>query len=1080
MTSSNRAGGRAALALAAGLASALALGACSEDSIPVTIRNLDRPNVVAFGCFGDYRQGDGDVIRSAQPVGSCIAHKLGDAPEGQEDLGAPPRLFAFLLQDSRGTVAVIDVETQTVLDSDPLTPGKNSIPIGTLPVGLAPDRSGCFMMSASAASCDLSALDVTSALDVQAAAGISQIQIKNSAGEQMRAKPRALIGEAPTAREPPITGAVEECSGDREGLVYIAYPACHLVAAVDAESGTILGGIQFDADGNGVPVDGAVTCPDECGDGSVTGSLAFGGLDAGVPDAGVPPPDAGPPSVDGELLRPVALHRGDDDRLYIASENSPRITVIDLDPESGLPVEGTEPLSIQLEGQIGVTALTLSPLVNNGGSGGVDGNAEPDQSRFLYAVATDRTVRVVKVDLDGATPTDLTECDTQVDPRFLVDDPSTPDDPVTTDVVENDEAVRDPRLLACLPIGEFPRRSGALSPGIQLPGDQVPLDVAFDVTAPSEPVEAPSPYNLSGTFAFVTSSQGSVYIVNVDDNVYADFEDPANPAAVSMALALPHQIRDRGVERGQIRNSCGPPTADQNLLGPRVDTAPGIVFSGAAIAAEKIGLLPSIRQVTCDYEETEIAVSELSFLAGVEDRESAFPDWRAVLNENWSVAWEGVLSRDGFLSSVDGPVVRSGVVSVDGAEIKLDDPSGSFCQLGAERFDEVRLLGCDPAVGNGQCGLGETCYVHPDTPAEVTSGVCLPTDRAESLARLCRDFLISNRRYSAIDITAGSVLLVPRRRVLRSSPLDGCDRTDVGQCERMAQLEESLADPAHPRQLGTLPPTGLDWVCTQDPSRPAAPDRCLVACESSDDCPVGDDCQAGFCNQGPPPWPECVQAVQRYHVRASDAFTVIGTTSGYLHNWVKGEDPTPMDDVNDAPCVLKEDPDPLAVGRIPLRPAECAGAGPTALTPNPCVAQVDDIRLVTPYDQVGEQCVAETPVLEPNAMARAIRFQNPSLRFDMVNTEVVGDAECIGDGAGGLAPFSPLHTGFEINIGLIGGFIPMNVPFLATPTFPVHIQPGPDGRIWVIDQGDGGGALGKVFTFLPTPTEAQFPTAIIQ
>ena len=80
MTSRNRAGREGALALAAGLAAALALGACSEESLPVTIRNLDRPNVVAFGCFGDVRLDGGDVVRSAQPVSSCQAHAAGSPP----------------------------------------------------------------------------------------------------------------------------------------------------------------------------------------------------------------------------------------------------------------------------------------------------------------------------------------------------------------------------------------------------------------------------------------------------------------------------------------------------------------------------------------------------------------------------------------------------------------------------------------------------------------------------------------------------------------------------------------------------------------------------------------------------------------------------------------------------------------------------------------------------------------------------------------------------------------------------------------------------------------------------------------
>jgi hypothetical protein len=126
--------------LGAAIALSVAAAGCSEDSPPVTVRNLDRPSAVAFACYGDMRvteEGDsqGDTRVSAQPLASCESWSNGEVPEGQEDLLAP-KVFGFVLQSSRGTVAVVDSETQTVLDSDPLTPGKNAIPIGTLPIAM--------------------------------------------------------------------------------------------------------------------------------------------------------------------------------------------------------------------------------------------------------------------------------------------------------------------------------------------------------------------------------------------------------------------------------------------------------------------------------------------------------------------------------------------------------------------------------------------------------------------------------------------------------------------------------------------------------------------------------------------------------------------------------------------------------------------------------------------------------------------------------------------------------------------------------------------------------------------------------
>ncbi len=726
------------------LAAAIAAAACSSETPPPLIRNLDRPSEVAFACFGDRRVEGGEVVSTAQPMAACLAT---EPPAGQEDL-IPPRVYGFVLQGSRGTAAVVEADTQAVLDSDPLTPGKNAIPITTLPVGMTADSSGCFMLTASAASCDLAALDVTSALDLDAASRISRYQITNAEGTVMHAKPRTVVA-GPQGES---TGAV--CPSQPTGLIYVAYPACHTVAVVDATSGEIQAGVQFDEEGNATITDGAFECPSECGDVSGTSS-ALGGPpppDAGPPDAGLDAsvPDAGPPTIDDQAPRPVGLRFGGDGRLYVASENSSKIAIIDLDPKNGLPATTS---SVQLQGKVGVTSLAVSPEVLNGGatgqpSGGVG------RRRYLYAVATDRTVRVVDL-------ADLIECDTQVDPRYLYGE-------------------ADVSFLSCMPVGgpdTPPRRPNARSPGIHMPAEETPLDVTFsEVVPPTTPPER-SGFQMSGTFAFISTSKGNVYLANVDDDNYPDF-DPSQqdgvpqPAESTLALALAHQLRDIGGNRGVEPASCGGDvTADPLDLSPRLADAPSRTFSEGRITAEKLHLLPSMRQVECTTGDTSASVPELSFAAPLELRELNFPDWLGVRPEPqaWSVIYEGLLSRDGLGSDVDGPPVRNGTLSVDGSDVRLQDPAGSLCQLGVEPFDAVQLIGCDPQQGDGQCGVGETCFIHPDAPATVTTGICLPANRAESLAALCRDFLITRRVYSAATVSADSVTLIPRKRVLRTS-----------------------------------------------------------------------------------------------------------------------------------------------------------------------------------------------------------------------------------------------------------------------------------------------------------------------
>ena len=170
----------------------LVLVSCSDDPLQVVVRNLDGPSDIAFACIGDLRLSEtGETVRSGQPLSSCSSRALGEVPEGQENL-IPPDVFAFVLQSTRGTVAVVDTAVGTIADADPFAPGRNAIPIGTLPVGLIEDRSGCFAVSANAGSCDLSVLDVQSAVDPAIATQVTRVTITNASGEVLSAKPRSI------------------------------------------------------------------------------------------------------------------------------------------------------------------------------------------------------------------------------------------------------------------------------------------------------------------------------------------------------------------------------------------------------------------------------------------------------------------------------------------------------------------------------------------------------------------------------------------------------------------------------------------------------------------------------------------------------------------------------------------------------------------------------------------------------------------------------------------------------------------------------------------------------------------------
>ena len=75
----------------------------------------------------------------------------------------------------------------------------------------------------------------------------------------------------------------------------------------------------------------------------------------------------------------------------------------------------------------------------------------------------------------------------------------------------------------------------------------------------------------------------------------------------------------------------------------------------------------------------------------------------------------------------------------------------------------------------------------------------------------------------------------------------------------------------------------------------------------------------------------------------------------------------------------------------------------------------------------------------------------------MVDTETTGDAQCIGDAAGELPSYSPVFPGFRLNFGLGSGLFPLfvNNDFYGA-VFPSRMTMGPDGLLWVTDEGDAG------------------------
>lgn len=1029
-----------------------ALFGCSEDDpLPLSQLNLDTPIDVSFACFGGLRITDGgaatpaqEVRTSAMPTTACDARSKKVAtgepapvPAGQEDLTMTGGAFlpnvdwyGLILEQVPGTVALARFPTKPsesfgssdaqMLDADPLTPGVNSISVGEDPVAIVTDRAGCYAVTANAGSCDLSALDVTTALDSDPAVRVDRFEVKNGSGQAIRAKPAAM------AAGPSETLIGKTCLAAPTGIMYVAYPGCHIVAAVDSATGMVRGGIQYDAAGvpSIIPQSALanLSCPDECS--------------TGVQTAGTRPTSL---ALEFDARKSIT-------RLAIGAENAATVAVVELNIDL-LPTSVTQLALANPTGKLGVTSLALSPVIGMGGAGKVIDESGPE-FQFVYATTTDRTVRVGSVGTVGA----ARECETQADARQL----------------RKNRSVSD---LACLQIGATtPRRAGARGPGIELPGDVVPLSVAF-VRSPEIEGDTrldETPDKLIGYFGFITATNGATFIATVDDDNFPDLFDDAAPLARPMLLVAPHQLRDGLGQRGATVNDSETPDCDSTgpvaassiaVGGPRIAGSPARTAPPGSVSLEKLTLLPTLRQLRCALNDEERAINELAFSAPTEIRDVAFPDLAALADaETWSFAWEGQMTS----------ASRQAMAFSDTAGVRLVDPGKSFCEAGVEKFDIAQMRGCDPqrvaTTGSGQnldCPAGYGCFLHPLTQIP-SLGTCMLADEGDRLANACREYMNTIRRYTVSNTSSGELRLVPRRHELRTSPVDGCVSNE--QCEALGDYALRNTNAQHPGTDMTTDPR--TWTCELDATRPplgGTGKRCQLRCDADPDCVAGTVCngatagqaKSGFCMESVIPPQSCVNAPQRYDLRTGDSFAVAGTRSGFVH---------PITADANGQCV-NQDPvaNRLSIGRIPLAPPPCGDPATTdpltgalqagGFEPNPCsltVAQTDVSPRYVPGTCTLEE---ENPSALVDRQAPAIRFRNRGMNLTFTDPYYSGDATCIADRGGTLGKIPLLVPGYVLSFRQVAGRGPLVLP-LGNVSFPAKVVRGPTNSIWVVDQGD--------------------------
>jgi hypothetical protein len=694
-----------------------------------------------------------------------------------------------------------------------------------------------------------------------------------------------------------------------------------------------------------------------------------------------------------------------------------------------------------------VTALSLTPVIGMGGNLGEinDTTAAGGDFQFVYAVATDDTVRVADVRSVNR------ECDTQVDPRLIDKE---------TNIA----------TLSCFRVGDAAtprRRPGARGPGIELPQDVIPTSVDIYKSEAISGVDG----TLVGYYGVIAAADGRSFVVNVDDDSYTDFRIPTAPLEVQLPFAIAHQLRDSipfrnlranieletdadGDGQKDLAPLCDtfgpdPDAQSGNKGGPRVAANPSRSVPAGVIAAEKVGELPNIRGLLCQGNDATKAVSELAITAPDDVRDLAYPDWRALADETFTLTWEGSLSLDKPNVFIDGPPVRVGQLVVDDQGFRMTDKSGAFCDAGVEQFDVLQLRGCDPSVGDGECPIGYSCFVHPNSQI-AGIGACMLTEEADRLAEACKDFLTSQRRYTINRTEAGVVTLLPRKHVLPSSPLDGC--TDDNQCEALADYAAQQATSAQPGEATAT--DAHSYKCILDTERAPVPGtgkRCVESCTQTSDCSTGRICQAGFCMEGVTPPQECVNAPQRFELRAGEAFALLGTRSGYVHSTIL--------DTATGKCTRDPNAHPFDIGRVKLNPPPCdPTADPrTGLLPsgaydaNPCSLTVDHTEVAPKY--VPGTCTLDNPTSEiVTRQAPAIRVHTRGPTFTLVDPYVPGDQNCIRDRAGNLGRIPLTFPGLQVAWRQTGGFVPETL--FINPSFPVKVLRGPLQTVWVIDEGD--------------------------
>ncbi|MBN2724774.1 MAG: hypothetical protein JXR95_11945 [Deltaproteobacteria bacterium] len=442
---------------------------------------------------------------------------------------------------------------------------------------------------------------------------------------------------------------------DDPSIMMVSLPKCGAVAAVSGDA-TVLGAFRaIDATSLGENIEN-LSCPGE-----------------GIP-------------IDGEAeisdevfdFRPTAIAY-DNGKLYSAFSDGETSSLFEITLSTEGLIESWQ--QIPMEGGSGsIIRIKISP--------------ETRWGKFLYAVMQHGDIRVIRL-------SDNVECDTNVDTRELGD--LTIDDP----------------LRGCVPNGTYSRVFTHKTPGIVPGRNQMGVDVAFftnDASLTSSDLTLKS--TLNGTFAFVTTLSGYIYVVNVDETFddslydYRYKDSSENNYAVEV---LAHRLRNYSAINASYTTTGR----------PRYGTDTVYRVEGTIVLPDNLPKLETSDGVYMDSIEQYMS-----------------------RNESFQMIYQGVIPDSERTSGMISP-------ESENHPFIFRDYGTNFCEKNIVPGDVITFTGC---FSNDDCMEGYKCGRSPLQGYD-TSGLCFPENNVDDLSNVCNRLLASDREYLISEVYSDTLLL---------------------------------------------------------------------------------------------------------------------------------------------------------------------------------------------------------------------------------------------------------------------------------------------------------------------------------